>query len=123
MTAAAQKKRLARWSTLIGYFGLLGLLLNWHTWMSPPETVPRVFLIVALVVPLLFPMRGLLHERAYTHAWTSFLSLGYFALGIDVVYTVEVDRVLGGLQIVFSVLLFVGCIYFPRYARLARDSH
>ena len=117
-----QKKLLARWCTLVGYYGLLVLLFNWHTWLSPPTQVPRAMLLIVLLVPLLFPMRGLLHGRAYTHAWTSFLSLGYFALGIDVVYTVEVDRVLGGLQIVFSVLLFVGCIYFPRYARLARDS-
>ncbi|MEM7291771.1 MAG: DUF2069 domain-containing protein [Pseudomonadota bacterium] len=117
-----QKKTAARWCTLLGYFGLLILLLNWHTWLSPPTEVPRALLLIVLVVPLLFPMRGLLHERAYTHAWTSFLALGYFALGIDIVYTSEIDRTLGVLQIVFSTLLFFGCVYFPRYQRLSREA-
>lgn len=116
------KKLLARWVTLVGYFGLMILLLNWHTWLSPPTQVPRALLLIVLLVPLLFPMRGLLHARVYTHAWTSFLSLGYFALGIDIVYTSEVDRTLGVLQIFFSVLLFFGCVYYPRYARMARTQ-
>ena len=113
----ASKIIVARWATLVGYFGLLILLLNWYTWLSPPTQVPRAMLLIVLLVPLLLPMRGLLHARPYTHAWTSFLSLGYFALGVDIVYTSQVDRVLGALQIVFSVLLFFGCVFFPRYAR------
>lgn len=111
------KKLIARWVTLTGYFGLMVLLLNWHTWLSPPTLVPRAMLLIVLLVPLLFPMRGLLHARLYTHAWTSFLSLGYFALGVDIVYTSQVDRWLGVLQIVFSLMLFFGCVFFPRYAR------
>ena len=113
----------ARWAALLGYFGLLLLLLNWHTWLSPPiQDIPRAMLLIVLVVPLLFPLRGLLHARPYTHARTGFLALAYFALGVDVVYTSEVDRVLGALQIVFSTLLFFGCIYFPRYAREANST-
>ena len=113
---------ITRWGTLVGYFGLMILLLNWYTWISPPLLVPRAMLLIVLLVPLLFPMRGLLHARAYTHAWTSFLALGYFALGIDIVYTSPADRLLGVLQIVFSVLLFFGCVYFPRYSRRQREE-
>ncbi len=116
------KMFIARWVTLVGYFGLMILLLNWHTWLSPPLLVPRAMLLIALLVPLLFSMRGLLHAQPYTHAWTSFLALGYFALGIDTVYTSQVDRLLGVLQIVFSVLLFFGCVYFPRYCRMRREE-
>ena len=111
------KAHIARWTALTGYFGLLILLLNWHTWLSPPTLVPRALLLIALLIPLLFPMRGLLHARPYTHAWTSFLSLFYFAIGVDIVYTSEVDRTLGALQIVFSVLLFFGCVFYPKYRR------
>jgi len=69
----------------IGYFVLLALLLNWLTWLSPPRGVPVALALVLLTVPLLFPLRGLLHGRPYTHAWTSFLALLYFAFGIDAV--------------------------------------
>ena len=113
------KRNLARWTALGGYYGLLILLLNWYTWYSPPTQVPRALLIIVLLGPLLIPMRGLLHARPYTHAWASFLALPYFALGVDIIYTSEVDRWLGAAQVGFSVLMFFGCVYFPRYARRA----
>ena len=109
--------RLARWTALCGYFGLLLLLLNWHTWLSPPTDVPRAFLLIALLIPLLFPMRGLLYARAYTHAWTSFLALFYFALGIDIAFTSALDWHLGWAQVLFSMILFTGCIFFPRLSK------
>ena len=116
------KAQLARWTTLTGYYGLLVLLLNWYTWLSPPTALPRSMVLIILLVPLLFPMRGLLHAKIYTHAWTSFLSLPYFALGIDTAVSNPADRHLGLLQIVFSVLLFFGCVFYPRYARRQRES-
>ncbi|MEM7209136.1 MAG: DUF2069 domain-containing protein [Pseudomonadota bacterium] len=112
----------ARWCTLLGFFGLVALLLNWHTWLSPPKEFPRAVLLIVLVLPLMLPMRGLLHGKPYTHAWTSFLALPYFALGIDIAYTNETDKVLGFAQIAFSSLLFFGCVYYPRYRRLANQT-
>jgi len=107
-----------RWCTLIGYFGLLVVLLNWFTWLSPPTEFPRGFLLILLVVPLMFPLRGILRGRPYTHSWASFLSLFYFAIGIDIAFNNHTDRALALAVTFFSLLLFFGCVFFARYERL-----
>lgn len=114
--------QLSRWTTLVGYFGLLILLLNWFSWISPPQQVPRALILIVLVVPLMFPLRGLLHGKTYTHAWTSFLSLFYFAIGVDIAYTVPADRWLATAMTVFSLLLFTGSIFFPYYTKKAKKA-
>ncbi len=112
-----QKLFLARWCTLIGYFGLLFLLLSWFTWLAPPKNIPRVIPLTLLIVPLLFPLRGLLHAKRYTHQWVSFLSMFYFIVGIDTsVNHAEGQAWLGYLTVLFSLLLFVGSIFYARFA-------
>jgi len=109
------KLLLSRWSTLIGYFGLLALLLSWFTWIAPPQNVPRGVPIVLLVVPLLFPLRGILHARRYTHQWVTFLSLFYFCVGIDASFNhAQGQAWLGYLTVLFSILLFLGSMIFAR---------
>jgi len=100
--------------TLGGYFALLGLLLNWLTWIAPPERFPISLALLLLTVPLLFPLRGLLHARSYTCAWTSFLALFYFAYGIDAVAAAQDPPWLGWTAIAASVALFTGCVGFVR---------
>jgi len=107
-----------RWSTLIGYFGLLIVLLNWFTWISPPNEFPRGFLLILLVVPLMFPLQGILKGRPYTHSWACFLALPYFAIGVDIAFNNDSDRWLALAATVFSLLLFFGCAFFARYERL-----
>ena len=112
----------ARWVTLFGYFGLLVLLLNWFTWLAPPVSVPRALPLIALTVPLLFPLRGLLHARTYTHAWVSLLALPYFAIGIDVAFNRSDQRWLGLLMVLFSLLLFSGAVFFSYSAKKIRKA-
>ena len=100
--------------TLAGYFGLLVLLLNWVTWLAPPQRFPVALALIVLAVPLLLPLRGLLHGRPYTHAWSSFLALPYFAFGIDAVAAGDAPGWLGGGAIVTSLALFAGCVGYAR---------
>ena len=106
--------RLTRWASLAGYFGLLALLLNWYTWLAPPERVPVSLALAVTAVPLLFPLRGLLHGRPYTHAWTSFLALPYFALGIDAIAGGIGPPWLGPAVTAASTLLFAASIGYAR---------
>ncbi|MGQ7845333.1 DUF2069 domain-containing protein [Granulosicoccus sp. 3-233] len=102
--------------TLTGYFGLLLLIINWFTWLAPTEQVPRSLVLVALAVPLLFPLRGILHARRYTHQWVGFLSLLYFVIGVDVWYNQQaLERWLGMSMVVFSLLLLLGSSLYARY--------
>ncbi|GMR07984.1 MAG: hypothetical protein BMS9Abin26_0989 [Gammaproteobacteria bacterium] len=113
------KVAVARGITLVGYFGLLFLLLAWTTWISPPARAPISIMLIVLVVPLLFPLRGLLHGKRYTHGWVIFMALYYFTLGVAVTYAIPEERWLGALEILFSVMWYLGAMM---YIRATRDN-
>lgn len=101
---------LARWAALLGYFGLLGLLLAWT--VAVPGSYPVALVLLVKVAPLLLPLRGLLHGRIYTHAWSSFLALYYFVLAVD---DIAAGRgLLGWLELALCLLWFTGCIFYTR---------
>lgn len=106
--------RACRLLTLGAHFALLLLLLNWHTWIAPPTHVPIALVLFVVAVPLLAPLRGLLHARPYTHAWTSMLALPYFAIGVDAVAAGVRPAWLGWGTVAASTLLFAGAVTFTR---------
>ena len=65
-----------------------------------------------LVTPLLFPLRGLLHARRYTIAWSCFLALLYFTHGVIEAWHSAITRPLGLLEIVLTAAWFVGGIAY-----------
>ena len=99
---------------LAGYFGLFGLLLLWLTWLEPSRRMPVSLALILLVGPLLLPLRGLLHGHPYTHAWTSFLALFYFAVGVFDAAGPMARPWLAWLEIGFSILLFLGTVLYVR---------
>ena len=103
------------WLTMVGYSGLLLLILLWFGWLSPPEIVPRSVAIAIMAIPLLLPLRGLLYGRPYTFAWTSFLALFYFIHGITEAYSAPEVRLLAMLEILFSTMLYTGAMLYARY--------
>lgn len=113
--------KLARWATLGGYFGLLGLITAWVAFVAPPEHLPRSLVLILLLAPLLAPLRGLLHGRPYTHAWSSFLALGYFMLGIWHA-AAPAERGYGLALIAASLGFFVGALTFVRLTARARKD-
>lgn len=107
--------RLSWWLTMFGYSGLIIVLVSWYGWLLPPVVLPRSIVLALLLVPLLFPLRGLLHGRPYTFAWTSFLALIYFIHGVSEAWAVPEARILGMLEIIFSLCLYSGAMLFARY--------
>ncbi len=105
----------ARWVTLISYFSLLILLLAWSTWLAPHPRYPIALVLLVSVGPLLFPLRGLLHGRPYTHAWTSFLALYYFILGVDDIVVAMAPPILAWLELLLSLTLFTGSMLYARW--------
>ncbi len=106
--------RIAYLVAMTGYFGLLGLILLWNTWLSPPQHFPISLVVLVAAGPLLVPLRGLLHGRPYTFAWTSFLVLLYFIHGTIEAYSNAEDRPWAMLEILFSLMLYFGAIFFAR---------
>jgi len=100
--------------TLAGYFALLALVLAHVTTLAPPERMPVAVAIAITALPLVAPLRGLLHERSYTHAWTSILALPYFVLGVDYIAGGRAPTWLGWAEVAASLTLFAGAVGFVR---------
>jgi uncharacterized membrane protein len=107
------KLRRARIIALCGYFGLLLLLPLWYGWLSPSQ-LSLGLVLGFLLIPLLFPLRGLLQGRPYTYAWTSFLALFYLIHAVVELYSSPQDRYLALLELILSLALYVGCVIYAR---------
>jgi uncharacterized membrane protein len=111
--------RLAYGLLLGGYFGIMLLLPVWYGWLAPPQLVtPRLALLV-LGVPLFTPLRGLLHARRYTVAWSLFLSLLYLTHGSMEAYVNSAARGLALGEVALSLAWFIGGIVYLRSDRPA----
>ncbi|GAA5102916.1 hypothetical protein GCM10023338_20750 [Wohlfahrtiimonas larvae] len=89
---------------------ILGIILK-KFYINMPEGV----LLITLVVPLLFPLRGLLQAKRYTHAWGSFLSCWYLVIGVDV--WVE-NPALSATILLCTTIWFTGMVLFARFSPL-----
>lgn len=115
---ATRWRRLA----LAGYFGTFVLIVAWYGWISPPARLPVHLALLALGTPLLLPLRGLLHGRRYTYAWSLFLALGYFAHALIEGYSTPADRWLAMIELLLVTLWFVGATAYVRDGRAARGA-
>lgn len=108
------KIKLAYWVTLTGFFGLFFSLLLWVGWLNTEPKLPRSLMLLLTIGPLMFPLRGLLHARVFTFGWSTFLALFYFTLGVVNVAAAN-TRLIGVIEIIFSLLFFIGAMLFARW--------
>lgn len=106
-------RKLSYAAALMGLFGLIFLILAWNVWISPPTQMPRSLVLLLQLPLLLLPMRGMLHGRPYTFAWATFVALLYFVIGVDNA-AIEGREVYGGLEILFSTMMFMGAMIYTR---------
>lgn len=99
---------------LAGYLGTLALLVAWYSWLAPSRHFPVSLVLLVLVLPLFAPLRGLLHRRRYTIAWSCFLAPLYFTHGVVEAYVSEATRHLGLLEVLFTALWFLAAMGYVR---------
>jgi uncharacterized membrane protein len=113
--------QLSRTLTLIGYFGLLGFIPLWYLVLQPIEAKFVSMTLLIQAGPLLFPLRGILHGRVYTHAWAMYLALFYFIIGIW--YAGDSStRLFGIIFSLLSVLFFIGSMLYTRFQGQAENA-
>jgi uncharacterized membrane protein len=92
---------------------LIVLGLAWELWLAPVRNGGS--LLALKVVPLCFPLAGMLRNRMYTYRWVSLLVWLYFTEGV---VRAASDRGLGrwlaGIEIVLCLLLFTACALHVR---------
>jgi uncharacterized membrane protein len=106
---------------LTGHLGTFALLLAWYAWLEPSPLFPVSLVLLVLVTPLLLPLRGILHARRYTIAWSCFLALLYFTHGVVGAWNSPATQTLGLLEVLTSTLWFLGGIGYIKASGSATD--
>jgi len=115
------KIKLSRLSTLTGYFGLLTFIPIWHTLINPLDPKFMSITLLIQIGPLMFPLRGILHGKVYTHAWAMYLALFYFIIGVWYAGD-ESTRTFGVIFSLLSILFFTGTMMYTRYQGMANNA-
>lgn len=104
---------LTRWLAVGSVLGLILLGLAWELWLAPLR--PGGSWLVLKVLPLCFPLAGLLRNRMYTYRWVSLVVWLYFTEGVVRAYS---DRGLSAqlamVEIVLCLALFTACALHVR---------
>lgn len=107
------KTSLYRKLSLVGYFGLLAWVIIWHFTLSNTE-YSVAFILLLYVLPLIFPLVGIVKGKPYTHAWASFVVLLYLMHGITAWYSIPEQWLYALIEVIFSVMMFTGCSMYAR---------
>lgn len=114
LTPMSTKVKIYRYMALFGHIGLLAWMSIWYLILSDSRDYSNTFVIVVYLLPLLLPLHGIIKAKPYTHAWSCFIVLWYLMHSVTVMY-VEPSYILHAvLELVFVVLMFVGCSMFAR---------
>jgi len=106
--------KLGRWLTLSGYFSLLFGLFAWHLLIEPPAKHLISIIIFFQLGPLMLPLFGLLNGKLYTHAWSMYMAIFYFVVGVW--YAGSSEDLMIGLYVIFtSLVFFTGTVVYTRY--------
>jgi uncharacterized membrane protein len=102
-----------RWVAVGSAMGLIALGLAWELWLAPVR--PGGSWLALKVLPLCFPLGGLLRRRMYTYRWVSLLVWLYFTEGAVRAYS---DRGLSAqlalVEALLCVTLFAACVLHVR---------
>ena len=106
--------KLGRWLTLSGYFSLLFGLFTWHLLIDHTAKHLISIIVLAQIGPLMFPLMGLLKGKLYTHAWSMYMAIFYFIVGVW--YAGSSEDLMIGLYVIFtSLVFFLGTVLYTRF--------
>ncbi len=105
--------RAAHFSACLTHVALLFLGLAWELWLAPQR--PGGSWLLLKIVPLLFPLMGILRGRRYTFQWSSLLIWAYFAEGVVRVVTEPPPAsILAGIEVALALGFFASVVVYLR---------
>jgi uncharacterized membrane protein len=92
---------------------LIVLGMAWELWLAPVRSGGTW--LALKVLPLCFPLAGLLRNRMYTYRWVSLLVWLYFTEGVVRAASDRgPGRWLAAIEVVLCLLLFAACVLHVR---------
>ncbi len=109
-----QTIELTRWAAVSSLIGLILVGLAWELWLAPLR--PGGSWWALKVLPLCWPLAGLLKNRMYTYRWVSLLVWLYFIEGVVRAWGDKGwSAGLASAQTVLCVILFSACALHVRW--------
>ena len=114
----SEEKPLAHvtWTRRLAVSSLLGLIvlgLAWELWLAPVR--PGGSWLALKVLPLCFPLTGLLKNRMYTYRWLSLLIWLYFTEGVVRAWSdAAPGNYLAFIEVLLCLALFSACALHVR---------
>lgn len=86
----------------------------WHGVISPhPHVNPFVITLIWLL-PLTFPLKGIIRGDPYTHAWANFILMFYFLHSLTLLWTDEGERYLALIEFLITMSAFIGNLMYAK---------
>ncbi len=104
-----------RYLALVSYLTLLVWVGLWHFQFSPHPHINSNAVTIAWLIPLLFPLAGILTGKPYTHAWANFILMFYFLHALTVIYIDEGERWLVIIELLLTSVSFVSNILYAKF--------
>lgn len=102
--------------------GLIVLGLAWELWLVPLR--PGGTLLALKVLPLCFPLTGLLKNRMYTYRWLSLLIWLYFIEGVVRAWgDAPPSNYFAMTEVLLCVVLFTSCALHVRLRLKHAKAH
>jgi uncharacterized membrane protein len=116
MADSSPKARVAWLAACGALICLIFLALAWELALAPIR--PGGSWLVLKTLPLLAPLRGVLHARRYTFQWSSLLIWAYFAEGVVRAWSDHGPSAsLAAVEIVLSLAYFAAAVAYLRSTR------
>jgi uncharacterized membrane protein len=116
MTSQENSLNHVTFTRLIAVSSLLGLIvlgLAWELWLAPLR--PGGTLLALKVLPLCFPLTGLLKNRMYTYRWLSLLIWLYFTEGVVRAWgDAAPSNYCAMVEVLLCLMLFTACALHVR---------
>lgn len=111
------KARTAYLAACVTLVSLIFLCVAWELWLAPLR--PGGSWLVLKVIPLLFPLLGILKGRRYTYKWSSLLIWLYVAEGLVRAWSdpVPAMKTLAVVEIALSLAFFGSIVAYLRASR------
>ena len=116
-----------RWTAAASLFSLIVLGVLWEMVLAPIR--PGGSLLALKVLPLIFPLAGVMKNRMYTYRWLSLLVWLYFTEGVVRAWSDKPpSNYLAMVEIVLCLVLFTACalhvkIRFKGIPKLPKGSY
>ncbi len=111
--------RVTQQGAILSLLLLIILCLGWELWWAPLR--PGGSFLMLKAIPLLLPLRGLLHGRRYTAQWTSLFIIFWIAEGAMRLFSDQgISQGLAAVELLLATFCFA-CVAV--YAKLARLPH